>query len=316
MTEGYRAGGFNMGGPSNRIEVDSTGDGVANLRAISQYDGENITSYEFGYKGTHLDGRLMLNMAVYYYDYENYQDHIETWESESGDFALPSITFTGPDGTEQSLNPPAGRGPVSITTNIPSAHNNGFEVDAVYLLTDGLTVGGNMSYTQSHYDARYTFFNQDDPRYPRKILGGDLTQDPCDMEESIRVLYCIEVDGLDLTGISKWKATGWASYKWNMDRGDVTVYGALAYTGDYSTNELNRPWDWVPERERLDLRATYRANSGKWQSSVFIDNVFDKTYIRNSDLDSRLTGYGGNWSNRVIALTPRYMGISFTYNYQ
>jgi len=286
------------------------------LRVMSQYDGENITSYEFGYKGTHLDGRLMLNMAIYYYDYENYQDHIETWETESGDFALPDITFTGPDGTEQSLNPPAGRGPVSITTNIPSAHNNGFEVDALYLLTDGLTVGGNMSYTQSQYDARYTFFNQDDPRYPRKILGGDLTQDPCDMEESIRALYCIEVDGLELTGIPKWKATGWASYKWNIDRGDLTVYGALAYTGEYSTNEFNRPWDWVPARERLDLRATYRASSGAWQASVFIDNVLDKTYIRQSDLDSRLAGYGGNWANRVIALTPRYAGISFTYNYQ
>ena len=173
-----------------------------------------------------------------------------------------------------------------------------------------------MSYTQSQYDARYTFFNQDDPRYPRKILGGDLNQDPCDMEESIRVLYCIEVDGLDLTGIPKWKATGWASYKWNMDRGGLTVYGALAYTGEYSTNEFNRPWDWVPARERLDLRATYRADTGKWQASIFIDNVMDKTYVRNSDLDSRLTGYGGNWSNRVIALTPRYAGISFTYNYQ
>ena len=107
MTEGYRAGGFNMGGADNRSEVDSTGDGVANLRAMSSYDGENITSYELGYKGTHFDGRLMFNMALYYYDYKNYQDHIVTWESESGSFALPDITFTGPDGTEQRLHPPA-----------------------------------------------------------------------------------------------------------------------------------------------------------------------------------------------------------------
>ena len=316
MTEGYRAGGFNMGGPDNRSEVDSTGDGVANLRVMSQYDGENITSYELGYKGTHFDGRLMLNLAAYYYDYQNYQDHIERWESESGSFALPDITFVGPDGTEQSLNPPAGRGPVSITTNIPSAHNNGFEVDAVYLLTDALTVGGNMSYTQSQYDAEYTFFNQDDPRYPRAVLGGDLTQDPCEMPEDIRALYCIQVDGLDLTGIPKWKATGWASYKLNLSGGDITLYGALAFTGEYSTNAFNRPWDWVPQRERLDVRATYRANSGKWQTSVFVDNVFDKTFVRTSDLHGRLTGYGGDWSNRVIALYPRYIGMEVTYNFQ
>jgi hypothetical protein len=101
-----------------------------------------------------------------------------------------------------------------------------------------------------------------------------------------------------------------------MDRGDVTVYGALAYTDNYSTKEFNRPWDWVPERHRLDVRATYRADSGKWQSSVFIDNVLDKTFVRESDMHPRHSGYGDNWSNNVVALYPRYIGVDFTYNFR
>jgi hypothetical protein len=101
-----------------------------------------------------------------------------------------------------------------------------------------------------------------------------------------------------------------------MDRGDLTLYGALAYTGDYSTKEFNRPWDWVPERNRLDVRATYRSNTGKWQSSVFIDNVLDKTFVRESDMHNRHSGYGDNWPNNVVALYPRYIGMDFTYNFR
>lgn len=52
-----------------------------------QYGVEDLIAYELGYKGTHLDGTLQLNFAVYYYDYENYQTNVSTSESESGAFA-------------------------------------------------------------------------------------------------------------------------------------------------------------------------------------------------------------------------------------
>ena len=34
------------------------------------------------------------------------------------------------------IEAPAGRGPVSMTDNIPKAHNAGFEIDGVLLVTD------------------------------------------------------------------------------------------------------------------------------------------------------------------------------------
>jgi len=46
-----------------------------------------------------------------------------------------------------------------------------------------------------------------------------------------------------------------------------------------------------------------------------MDNIFDKTYIRSSDMDPRLSGYGSNWPRRVVALYPRYYGLEFTYNF-
>jgi outer membrane receptor protein involved in Fe transport len=250
-------------------------------------------------------------MALYYYDYTDYQDHVERWEDSNGSFSLPNITL--PDGSP--LGPPPGRGPVSVTVNIPEAVNKGFEIDGMYLVTDDLTIGGNYSFTKSEYDAPFTFFNEDDPRYPRNVFGGDLSENPCNMSPDLKALYCLEIDGYELQGIPEHKATLWASYNWYFSMGTLTALGSYSYTGEYSTHAFNRPWDWVPERDRVDLRASFREATGRWEASLFIDNVMDDTYIRQADMDVRLTGYGSNWPQRVISLYPRFYGLEFTYNF-
>ena len=202
VTTSYRAGGFNMGGPQNRVETGG-------LSALVFYQDEELTAFEVGFKSSFWDNRAQVTGAVYYYDYRDYQDHVERWESESADFQLPP-------GIEDA---PAGRGPVSITDNIPKAHNSGFEIDGVVLLTDSLTIGGNYSYTESVYDVEYTIFNEDDPRYPRSVMGGDLNADPCTLEPDLVALYCLKVDGVQLSGIPKHKFTGWTSYQWVLDQG-------------------------------------------------------------------------------------------------
>jgi outer membrane receptor protein involved in Fe transport len=297
LTSSYRAGGFNMGGSDNRVYVDGTG-------SLVFYGDEKLKAWEIGFKSAFLDGRAQVTGALYYYDYRDYQDHVETWETTSGDFDLPV-----------GIEAPAGRGPVEMTDNIPKAHNAGFEVDGVLLVTDSLTVGGNYSYTESVYDTAYSVFNENDPRYPREIFGGDLTQDPCLATDATKDLYCLQVDGVQLAGIPKHKATGWASYQWVMDAGTLTWYGSVAYTGEYFTNTFSRPWDEVPERHRIDTRLSFDSADQRWSTSVFVDNLLDDTYLRWSDMEGRRSGYGGNFSQRVVALMPRYMGVEVVYNF-
>ena len=302
VTSGYRAGGFNMGGSSNRVNVtDTTG---AAVQALSQYGDEDVKSYELGYKGSHFDNTVQVNTAIYVYDYENYQDHVERWESEAGDFALPP-----------GVAAPGGRGPVSVTTNIPQAFNTGFEVDVVWLAMDNLTLGGNYSYTISEYDFPFTLFNENDPRYPRSLVGGEVNQDPCTLPAEVRVLYCKEVDGVQLTGIPKNKGTVWGSYEWDIGYGTLTLYGSLALTDEFWTSQFARPWDRVPERRRLDLRVSFLSSDQKWTASLFVDNVLDETFIRWSDMEPRRTGYGINFPQRVVTLSPRYIGVEATYNF-
>mgnify|MGYP001173249201 FL=1 len=310
-TTSYRAGGWNMGGPDNRADFDTTGNGVVDTRVLLEYGGEDLTAFEIGYKGTHLDGRLQLNVSIYTYDYSNYQDQVERWEDEPNDFSIGNLTLPGGG----PVATPSGRGPVSVVENIPSAVNKGFEWDILFLASDNFSIGGNGSYTDSKYNAPYTFFNEADPRYPRDVFGGDLQENPCNAAPELKALYCLEVNGYELQGIPKTKMTFWGNYSWPLESGMLTWYAAWSFTGEYSTHPFNRPWDWVPERDRLDTRVTYEEETGQWEASLFVDNVLDKTYIRSADMDARRTGYGGNWPQRVVSLYPRYIGAEFTYNF-
>ena len=298
VTSSYRAGGFNMGGSSNRVETGG-------LSALVFYQDEELTAFEVGFKSSFLDNRAQITGAVYYYDYRDYQDHVERWESESADFALPP-------GIDSA---PAGRGPVEVTDNIPKAHNSGFEIDGVLLATDSWTIGGNFSYTESVYDVAYSIFNEDDPRYPRSVMGGDLNADPCTLEADLAALYCLEVDGVQLSGIPKEKFTGWTSYQWVLDQGTLTAYGSWAYTGEYFTSTFARPWDEVPERHRFDARLSFDSADQKWNASIFADNILNETYLRWSDMEPRRSGYGINYPQRVVALMPRYIGFELVYNF-
>ena len=310
-TSGYRAGGFNLGQPDGRAAVDLDGDGEADTRVLEQFGAERLIAYELGYKGTHLKGRLQLHLAAYHYDYRDYQASVSTWESESGVFASSGAAL--PDGGR--LEALSGRGPVDITANIPKARNLGFEAEGSYLVTDQFSLGGAYSYTRSAFGAHYSLFNDNDPRYPRDILGGDLDQDPCTLPAEIKALYCVDAKGMDLPGTPRHKLSLWAAYVWRWPQGSLTWHGSLAYTGGYGTGPFRRPWDLAPSRERLDLRLAWQEAAGRWSLSGFVDNVLDRTYIRHSDMSGRHTGYGAHWPQRVIALYPRFWGIEFSYSF-
>jgi len=296
VTTSYRAGGFNAGCPDCRVTVDNT-------LYLSDYKPEELVAWEIGYKGTLLDGRMQISGGVYYYDYKNYQDQVETWETESGDFDLP------PD-----IPAPAGRGPVDVVTNIPKSKNVGAEADITWLLTDNLTIGGNYSYTVSEWTQAFTIFNQNDPRYPREIVGGNVNMDPCqETDPEIRAIYCIEVDGRQLAGIPKHKGTMWGSYQFPMRYGTLTFYTSVAFTGSYYSTALQRPWDNVPSRNNVDMRLTFAESRGRWEAHLFVDNVFDNEYVRWTDMEPRRSGYGINFPQRVVALEPRSWGAEFSW---
>ena len=64
ISTGFRSGGFNGGFPFTQAE-------------LTNFDAEEMTAYEIGFKSTLADGQLQLNAATFLYDYENLQVNID-----------------------------------------------------------------------------------------------------------------------------------------------------------------------------------------------------------------------------------------------
>ena len=100
VSKGFKSGGFNGAAAQTHTQ-------------LLPYTAETLTSYEAGIKSALFDGRLQLNLAGFYYDYEDKQE--------------PTVAVT-----------PVGN--ISGLTNVPESEAAGVELEAHWLVTTGLTL--------------------------------------------------------------------------------------------------------------------------------------------------------------------------------
>ncbi len=290
-TTGYRAGGYSLGEPDARDDVrDARGAPIpgAGLK-LESYREEDVLAYELGYKGLHFDDTLQIYAAAYAYLYDDYQDRVDIWD-------------------------PVRNQGVGVVRNVAEIKNTGFEIEATWLPTDSLRLGGNYSYTRSRYDTDFIVFNDNDPRFPASIFGCVADPERCgaDVDPTLVPLYTRNVNNKQIKGIPEHKGALWASYEWNTNWGRVKFYNVLSITGSYFTNSFQRSFEKVPQRERWDMRLTWTSPDETLQFSAFMDNVLDKTYLRNVGV----WGEEYDFWQYGVALYPRYFGLEFTYNWQ
>jgi iron complex outermembrane receptor protein len=106
-SHGFKAGGYNA----------TLSSSVSRIR----FDPEFVDSYELGLKSTLLDGRMRLNFAAFYMDFDDKQ--------------------------EQQFVPGSG----FVQTNAGKANSKGFEIDATALLADGWDMAASLGYANAKY---------------------------------------------------------------------------------------------------------------------------------------------------------------------
>ncbi|WP_159819283.1 TonB-dependent receptor [Colwellia sp. 20A7] len=94
------------------------------------YKPEEAAGIEFGLKMDLLENSARLNITIFRTEFDDLQ--VSSWDPTTG----VSGAF--------------------VTTNAGKAISQGIEVDALYAVTDSLTVGGNVAYLQSEYDEFFT----------------------------------------------------------------------------------------------------------------------------------------------------------------
>lgn len=271
-TTGYRAGGYALGIGESRAPT------AAGTTEAVTYDAEDVIAYELGYKGTLLDGRMQLNASAYWYDYNNYQDRVEVFNSGS-----------------QSAN--------DVVVNVEKAQNRGIELELTWLLTDGLTLGGNYSWNDTEYKSDFEILEDDNPDLPIWAFTG--TQ--AEYEET----FVRNINGNPLKRIPEHKATVYSYYDWVTSVGTITMGGTFSYTGEFQDSAIDRELDMVPERYRLDLSATWRSSADRWMVRAFVDNVTD---------EGRTRGLGtatvtSNYNMTASYLYPRFYGVDITFRF-
>ena len=122
--EGYRPGGLNRF-CATRIP-DGLGGQGENL-ASCDFRSDFLTSTEFGIKSTLMDGRMRLNAAVFWQDWEDFQ------------FSRLDTSIS----------------PITLTYNVGDAESNGFEADFQVLLTDNWDLTGAVSLLSSELTSDY-----------------------------------------------------------------------------------------------------------------------------------------------------------------
>ena len=100
ISTGFKSGGF-------------FGDFTFDNSELAPFISETITAYEIGSKSTLADGRVQLNAAIFYYDYQDIQT------------LVPGVLVTA-------------------FTNAEDATVTGLDLDILWVPVDGLTVGGSL----------------------------------------------------------------------------------------------------------------------------------------------------------------------------
>lgn len=292
VTTGYRAGGYSLGVLDARGQNDgegciNTGFYINCLSPVS-YDKETVMAYEIGYKGTLADGRGQVNASIYRYDYEGYQDQIDTYDA-------------------------AQARSVDTVTNAGDAVNQGFEIEVNWLLGDYLTVGGNYSYTDTEYSESYLVTERDDPSLPNSLFQFALNPDGSRVTTATGFAfnldaYIRQVQGNPLKRIPKHKGVIYGTYDFPMESGTLSFNATVGYTGEYWSSAIQRELDRVPARHRVDLSVNWKAASEKLVVRAFVDNLTDERVYR---------GFGTSTESENYRLTgerlyPRYWGIDIT----
>jgi iron complex outermembrane receptor protein len=236
-----------------------------------------VESFEIGYKGMHFDGTLQLNASVYQYTYDGYQDRLNVFDAVQN------------------------RG-VDIVQNADGVVNRGFEVEALWLTTEHLTLGGNYSWTDAFYDEDYFVIDTENPALPTSLFG---------TPEEAPELFIVNVKGDQLKRIPEHKATIWGSYDIPTSIGNFQLRADYSYTGSYQNSGITRDLDEVPERHRANIAVIWEDMQRRWTVRGFVDNVTDESNLRQVTAAGETTNYRLTGTH----LYPRYWGLDVTWRF-
>ncbi len=266
FAQGFKAGGFdqqNRQGPRNPNGGD--------------FEPEEVDAYEGGLKTTWLDGRAVVNVAVFRDEYE-------------------SLQVVGFDGTVNFL-----------VDNAAAATTQGVELDLRWALTDFLRLGLAMSFLDATYDefanAQCTIAQQASAN--RAAIAAGLSR------PGVNVPCSQDLTDADLQYAPEWSGNFNLTYTQPLPHA-LLFTGALdlQFSDDFQTRSDNDPNLVQDSYAKVNLRLALGGEDGSWDIAMIGRNLNDELTSHSGDDVPLSAGSYFRFTDR-----PRQIGFQARYSW-
>jgi outer membrane receptor protein involved in Fe transport len=265
-SEGYRPGGINRRG------------------TLPPYAADFLTNYEFGWKTTFADGRVRLNGAVFYQEWDDFQ-----------------FSLLGANGLTE-------------IKNAAGAEIKGVEMDLTWALSDTFQVSGGVAYIDSELTAPYCGFVDPATQVPVAV-------DPCpDLQDSngdgdTTDFVAPEArEGTPLPVTPEWK--GNLTLRQDFTLGEFESYwrASYIYKGSSRADLRDAANEILGEQPSYDIiDFSLGADRGSWGLELFVNNVTDERTVLYRTVQCAESICGAE--PYIYTTPPRTIGLKFTQNF-
>ena len=279
MAYGSFTRGFKPGGSNLTYGLESE---VAPVVVLPTFDEEIVDAYEIGLKTDLADGRVRMNAAAFYYNYEGLQ--------------------------YQATDPEVFQGGVG---NIPESEILGAEVELSAFLSESLVLDMRLSWLDTEITADHLALdNVQSDTATNALIGQGLNL----FSDEIQIARSNEVQNVKGNELAKTPdLTANIALNWNTDIALGELNSSLQYTyrGDFKHRIFNNDaTDIVPSYQVIDLIVALNPEGADWRLELIGKNLTDKAGI-----NARFTDVFGVGATGDELIGPRQVMARFSMDF-
>lgn len=263
-------------------------------QGVEPIEAETSDAFELGLKSSLMNGDLILNLALFHTDFENFQEQA-------------AVLVTDPNNLLSAE---------TRLTNVGSVRTRGVELDALFTPTDNTFVQAGVAYTDAtitEFENASCYFQQTvaEGCVPVTLDDGGTPGDPTDdIIENLQNL-----SGSDLPNAPDWRLTGLIKQQIPI----AAPFDPFVQVSGRWQSEVNYALNGDPRATQrsyaiVNLAVGIEADDGSYSASVFVNNVFDQFYATNIFGDP-LFGSSGVVSHYVPRDFARYFGARARFTF-
>ncbi len=254
---------------------------------LEPVDPETSKSWELGLKSTLFDDRLILNVAIFHSEYDDFQG--QAFFDSDG---RPDCPDDNP-----GCDPEDDPGSFQLV-NAGKVESEGIEIDFTALLLPNLRVFGGIAYVDAsikdYKGGPCTFgqqFRGECPDSVQDLSGGDMPHSP-DWKGSLTAQYTLELD---------------TSF-------DVQLQSSIRFQDDVLYTLAQDEFTVQDGYEIVDASVRLMDKNDHWDATFYVKNVFDKFYV--SGIGSTLDLFIPNgYLQQVPRYSERTAGLEMRYRW-